>query len=64
MKNNLLDIHIEQQYDDGVYLYAIIKQKPGLIATGETVEEVLKNLPGAISAWDEAKIKKEKTNGN
>lgn len=52
-----LDIHVQEQYDDGVYLSATVEQKPGLLATGETLEELVKDLVGAISAWDEAKRK-------
>ena len=54
MNKTLLDIHIEQQYDDGVYLYATVKQKPGLIATGGSLPELLDDLQGEIKVWDEA----------
>ena len=62
MSSTVLDIHIEQQYDDSVYLYATVNQKPGLIATGEDLEELFIDLADAMSAWDETKLKLERGN--
>lgn len=53
-----LDLHIETQYDDGVYLYATIKQKPGLIATGVDIPDLFNDLVGAIEEWDKASKKR------
>lgn len=60
MSSTVLDIHIEQQYDDGVYLYATVNQKPGLIATGENLKELFIDLEGAMSTWDETRLKLER----
>ncbi|MDT9683447.1 hypothetical protein RND61_15470 [Streptomyces sp. TRM76323] len=45
-------VDISRNTDDGYYYSAVVKEMPGLIATGETLPELELDLAGAMEEWD------------